>query len=273
MNHYQINMKIDKEHILNEVIKIASKAGEFIRHEGANFDRSKIQEKGKNNLVSYVDYEAERLIAQTLKFILPDAGFITEEDTETGKADDYNWVIDPLDGTTNFLHGLAPYSVSIALLYKDKPVLGVVYEVNRDECFYATDEGKAYLNRKEISISSIDKFQDGLYITGYPYKVYDNLENFFKVMDHFMKNTHGLRRSGSAAADLCYVASGRVEGFFESGLNPWDVAAGALIVQRAGGVVTDFKGKEKYLYGKELIASGAVHKDMLDVIQKHYTKN
>lgn len=265
-------MEIDKEHILNEVIKIARKAGEFIRHEGSHFDRSKIQEKGKNNLVSYVDFQAEKLIVQTLKFTMPDAGFITEEDTETGKSDEFNWVIDPLDGTTNFLHGLAPYSVSIALLYKEKPILGVVYEVNRDECFYATDEGKAHLNRKEISISPVDKFDEGLFITGYPYRSYDNLENFFKIMDHFMRNTHGLRRSGSAAADLCYVASGRAEGFFESGLNPWDVAAGALIVERAGGVVTDFSGGKNYLYGKELIAGGIVQKDMMDVIKKYYNK-
>jgi len=263
-------MQIDKGHILNEVIKIATKAGEFIRHEGANFDRSKIQEKSVNNLVSYVDLEAERLIVQTLKFTLPQAGFITEEDTETERSDEYNWIIDPLDGTTNFLHGLAPYTVSIALNYKEETILGVVYEVTRDECFYAVKDGKAYLNRRQIQVSPIKKFEDGLYITGYPYRQFDKQEQFFNTLDHFMKNTHGLRRLGSAAADLSYVAAGRAEGFFESNLNPWDIAAGALIVKEAGGKVTDYEGGEDYLFGKEIVAGGHVHRDVLEVIQKFY---
>ena len=137
-------MKIDLQHTLNEVVKIAKRAGAFIRHEGETFDRSKIQEKGLNNLVSYVDMEAEKMIVQTLKFTLPEAGFITEEGTETERAEKYNWVVDPLDGTTNFMHGLPPYSVSIALLEKDEPVLGVVYIINSDECFHAYKGGGAF---------------------------------------------------------------------------------------------------------------------------------
>lgn len=262
--------QIDKNHVLNEVIKIARRAGDFIRHEGAHFDRTKIEEKNLNDLVSYVDREAEKIIVQTLKFTLPAAGFITEEGTETESSEEFNWVVDPLDGTTNFLHGLAPHCVSIALMYKEKVVLGVVYEITRDECFYATDEGKAYLNRKEIQVSPVNKFEEGLYITGFPYREFDKVESFLGAMEYFMKNTHGLRRTGSAAADLAFVAAGRCEGFFESGLKPWDAAAGVLILQQAGGTITDFSGGEDYIFGGTLIAGNAVQPKMVEALKKFY---
>jgi myo-inositol-1(or 4)-monophosphatase len=263
-------MKIDLQHTLNEVVKIARRAGEFIRHEGANFDRSKIREKGLNNLVSYVDMEAEKMIVQTLKFILPEAGFITEEGTETGKAEVYNWVIDPLDGTTNFMHGLPPYSVSIALIEKNEPIIGVVYIISSDECYHTYKGGGAYCDREKIQVSGVKKFKDGLYITGMPYTSFNNLEQYWKIFGHFMKHTHGIRRLGSAAADLAYVASGRAEGFFEHGLNPWDVAAGALLVQEAGGLITDYKGGKNYLFGNEIIAGCATQPEMHKVISKYW---
>ena len=262
---------IDKEHVLNEVIKIAQRTGQFIRHEGENFDRSKIEEKSLNNLVSYVDLEAEKMIVQTLKFTIPDSGFITEEGTATEKAPEFNWVVDPLDGTTNFLHGISPFSVSIALMQYEKVIAAVVYEITRDECFHATDESPAFLNRKEIIASPVEKFKDGLYITGFPYREFSNIDQFSGTMKYFVQNTHGLRRTGSAAADLAYVACGRVEGFFEIGLNPWDVAAGALLIERAGGKVTDYAGKSDHLFGSQIIASnGHVHDGMLAAIKKFY---
>lgn len=263
-------MSIDLQHTLNEVVKIARRAGEFIRHEGERFDRSKIQEKGLNNLVSYVDMEAEKMIVQTLKFTLPDAGFITEEGTESGKADVYNWVIDPLDGTTNFMHGLPPYSVSLALLENDEPVLGVVYVINSDECFHAIKGGGAFCDREQIHVSDVKEFKDGLYITGIPYTVFDKLDQFWELFGYFTKNSHGVRRLGSAAADLAYVAAGKAEGFFEDGLNPWDVAAGALIVKEAGGIVTDYTGGENWLYGNQIIAGTAVQPEMIKVINKFW---
>lgn len=264
-------MELDKEHVMNEVIKIARRAGDFIRHEGAGFDRDKIEEKSLNNLVSYVDLEAEKMIVQTLKFTLPDAGFITEEGTATERSEEFNWVVDPLDGTTNFLHGLAPYSVSIALMHKQKVIIGVVYEINRDECFYAFEGGKAFLNRKPIQVSPVKKFEEGLYITGFPYREFDKVKNFIGSMEYFMKHTHGLRRSGSAAADLAYVACGRCEGFYETGLNAWDVAAGALIIREAGGKVTDFSGGEDYLFGSTIVAGNAdVQQQMVDALKKFY---
>lgn len=265
-------MKIDLQHTLNEVVKIARRTGEFIRHEGQNFDRSKIQEKGLNNLVSYVDMEAEKMIVQTLKFTLPEAGFITEEGTETEKAEVYNWVVDPLDGTTNFMHGLPPYSVSIALLEKNEPILGAVYVINSDECFYAFKGGGAFCDRKKIEVSNVKTFKDGLYITGIPYTAFEKLDDFWDIFGYFTKNTHGIRRLGSAAADLAYVSCGRAEGFFEHGLNSWDVAAGALILQEAGGIVTDYKGGDNYLFGNEIIAGTHVQPEMLKVITKYWEK-
>lgn len=265
-------MKIDLEHTLNEVVKIAKRAGEFIRHEGQKFDRSKIQEKGLNNLVSYVDMEAEKMIVQTLKFTFPDAGFITEEGTETEKAKMYNWVIDPLDGTTNFMHGLPPYSVSIALLKNDKPVLGVVYIITSDECYHAIKGGGAFCNRKKIKVSEVTDFKDGLFITGMPYTDFGKLEQYWKIFGHFMKNTHGIRRLGSAAADLAYVASGKSEGFFEHGLQSYDVAAAVLLVLEAGGIITDYKGGDNYIFGNEIIAGCAVQPEMYKVITTYWNK-
>lgn len=263
-------MKVDLQHIANEVIKIAQRTGEFIRFEGEKFDRSKIQEKGLNNLVSYVDMEAEKMIVQTLKFTLPEAGFVTEEGTETEKAEQYNWIVDPLDGTTNFMHGLPPYSVSIALTEYDKPVLGVVYIINSDECFHAVKGEGAFCNRKKIEISNVTDFKDGLYITGIPYTAFEKLEQYWQIFGHFTKNTHGVRRFGSAAADLAYVAAGRSEGFFEDGLNSWDVAAGALLVTEAGGQITDYAGGNDYIFGKGIIAGGATQPEMYKVISKYW---
>lgn len=265
-------MNIDLQHIANEVIKIAQRTGEFIRFEGQKFDRSKIQEKGLNNLVSYVDMEAEKMIVQTLKFTLPEAGFITEEGTETGKAEQYNWIVDPLDGTTNFMHGLPPYSVSIALAENDVPVLGVVYIINSDECYHAIKGGGSFCNREKIEISTVTDFKDGLFITGIPYTAFEKLEQYWKIFGHFSKNSHGVRRFGSAAADLAYVACGKSEGFFEDGLNPWDVAAGALLVLEAGGKITDYDGGEDYVFGKGIIAGCDVQPEMYKVISKFWNQ-
>ena len=231
-----------------------------------------LRKKVKNNLVSYVDKNAEKMIIQTLKFVLQEAGFIAEEGTESERAKEYNWVIDPLDGTSNFMHGLRIYCVSIALLKNDEPILGVVYEINNDECFHAIKGGKAFLNRKPISVSGIKEFKDGLYITGLPYTNFDRLDDYFKIFEHFIKNTHGIRRLGSAAADIAYVACGRSEGFFESGLHPWDVAAAALILQEAGGIVTDYKGGKDYIFGREIIAGNTVQPKMLEVISSYWFK-
>jgi myo-inositol-1(or 4)-monophosphatase len=179
-------------------------------------------------------------------------------------------VIDPLDGTTNFMHGLPPYSISIALMDEQELILGVILEITTNTCYYAQKEGKAYCDGEEIRVSEIREFKDGLYITGYPYRDFSKIENFNRLMYHFLAHSHGLRRFGSAAVDLAYVACGKSEGFFEFFLNPWDVAAGALIVKRAGGIVTDFKGGNDYIFGKEVIAGNFVQPEMQKLINSYW---
>jgi len=254
-----------------QVIELCVEVGNFIRKENENFDRSKIEQKGSfSNLVSYVDKEAERRLVGALEKILPGSGFIGEEGTETKGTNEYQWIIDPLDGTTNFLHGLPIFAISIGLLRKDKTVLGIVYEVSHQECFHAIEGGQAYCNDKVISISPIKTLNESLLATGFPYYHTEKKENYLEIIRIFLEQTHGIRRLGSAAIDLAYVACGRMEGFFEYNLKPWDVAGGAFILQQAGGIVTDFSGGDNYLFGGELCAAGHVHAEMLKVIKEKW---
>ncbi|HEX2394558.1 MAG TPA: inositol monophosphatase family protein, partial [Bacteroidales bacterium] len=193
-----------------------------------------------------------------------DAGYVAEEGTNKTKGDKYNWVIDPLDGTTNFIHGAPPVAVSIALVEDRLPVVGVVYEIWNKEAFYSWKGGHSYLNGKEIRVSDTGLFKNSLIAVGFPYNDMNQLQRFLKSMEYFFLNTHGVRRLGSAATDLAYVACGRYDGFFEYNLSPWDVAAGALIVENAGGRVTDFSGGDKYVFGREIVASNtAIHSDFV----------
>lgn len=246
---------MDLQHLCEDVCNLAKKTGKFLRTEITKVSAADIETKGLHDFVTYVDKTSEKAILEELQKLLPEAGFIAEEKTITMKSEKYNWIVDPLDGTTNFIHGVPCYSVSIALTEGDEIILGVVYEVNLDECFYAFKGGKAYLNGNEISVSDKQKVSDALVATGFPYYDYSDLERYMKLFTYFLRNSHGIRRLGSAAVDLAYVACGRFEAFFEYGLNPWDVAAGAFIVQQAGGKVCDFKGGQNYIFGKEIAAS------------------
>jgi len=253
--------------LLEKTILVAKEAGAFIRRERQNFDLNNVEHKGFNDLVSYVDKEAEKIVVNGLKAILPEAGFITEEGTENKQGEEYNWIVDPLDGTTNFVHGIPVFSVSIALMRKKEIILGVVYEVNNNECFYATKGGGAYCNDTRISVSDAPDLASSLVATGFPYYDFNHVDIYLAVLKKIMRNSHGIRRIGSAAVDLCYVASGRVEGFFEYNLNSYDVAGGVIIVQEAGGKVTDFKGGDNYVFGKEIIASNSkTHEELLGEI-------
>jgi myo-inositol-1(or 4)-monophosphatase len=202
-----------------------------------------------------------------LSEIIPGAGFIAEEGTDSEGTNEYKWIIDPLDGTTNFLHGLPIFAISIGLTRKDQPVLGVVYEVSHKECFHAIEGGKAYCNEKEIHVSRVQSLNESLLATGFPYYHTEKKENYLEIIRIFLEQTHGIRRLGSAAIDLAYVACGRMEGFFEYNLKPWDVAGGAFILQQAGGKVTDFSGGNNFLFGGELCAAGGVQGEMLKVIK------
>ena len=259
------------ELISNQVVEVSREVGEFIRQERKNFDHGRVEQKnGFNDLVSYVDKEAEEKFVNALSKIVPQAGFIAEEGTAE-PAEKYNWVIDPIDGTTNFLHNLPIYSTSVALVKKQELLSGVVYEINADECFHAHKEGNAYLNGNIIKVSQINNLKESLLATGFPYHGELQMDKFMAMFQHFMANSHGVRRLGSAAVDLVYVACGLLEGFYEFNLNPWDIAAGALIVKQAGGEVTDFSGTDNYLFTGEIFASNhQIHDETLKVLKQFW---
>lgn len=261
---------IDLSVITASIVTIARETGGFIRSEAEGFSLEEVELKGKSDLVSYVDRETEKMLVTALQALLPEAGFITEENTVDQDRKEYTWIIDPLDGTTNFVHGLPTYAISIGLIHLDQVVAGVVYEVNRDEAFYAWKNGGAYLNGKPIHVTKAARIEDSLFATGFPYYNFEKLEEYLAILNELMKGAHGLRRVGSAATDMAYVACGRYEAFFEYNLNSYDIAAGVILVQEAGGVVTDFSGGDDYLFGRHLIAAGPVHPELLSVIKEHW---
>ena len=195
-------------------IKVIKEVAGFIRDEARDFNKKKVEHKGFNDLVSYVDKQAEKLLVEGLTEVMPDAGFITEEGTSSKEGEEYNWIIDPLDGTTNFVHGIPTYSVSVALQKNDEIILGIVYEINHDECFHAVADGPAYLNEQKIEVSQGVDLSASLIATGFPYNNFDKVDGYLAILKDIMQKSHGLRRIGSAAVDLAYVACGRFEGFF-----------------------------------------------------------
>jgi len=259
-----------KKDITQEVIMLVKEVGEFIRHERTVFTPEVVEEKAFNNLVSYVDKEAERRLIKGLSGIVADAGFLAEEGTTEDTDSEWKWIIDPLDGTTNFVHDIPAYSISVALAHLDDIFFGVVYEITRDECYHAIKGKGAFLNGNPIKISQVDKLEGSLIATGFPYYDFGKMDYYLSILNTVMQKTHGVRRIGSAAVDLAYTACGRFEGFFEYNLNPWDVAAGILLVQEAGGTVTDFSGKNNSLFGREILAAGPTHPLLLDLIQKDW---
>jgi len=256
-----------------ETEKAAIEAGNFIRKEAEVFDINRTERKGLNDFVSYVDKGAEKLLVERLSMILPDAGFITEEGTSTKMGVRYCWVIDPLDGTTNFLHGFYPYAVSIGLMEYDEVIAGVVYEVGKNETFTAFKDGGARMNGQPIHVSKITTLADSLIATGLPYSDFLRLDPYMESLTYLCRHSQGIRRLGSAATDLAYVACGRFEGFYEYGLHTWDVAAGMLLVREAGGKVSDFSGYEKDLEGDEIVAaSSLVFAELLESVSRYIHK-
>ena len=256
-------MSLTLQQLTEATCKTARSAGKFMAEERKSFDASKIETKGLHDLVSYVDKESEKRIIAELQILLPESGFIGEEGTSDIHGERYNWVIDPLDGTTNYIQGLPIYAVSIGLLDGKELVVGVVYEVGHDECFYAWKNGGAYLNGEQIHVSNRSDIHDALLATGFPYNDFSKLDIYMEMLKWTMTNARGVRRLGSAATDLAYVACGRFEAFWEYDLKPWDVAAGAVIVKEAGGTVTDYKGGNDFLWGKEIIATNGLLEEMI----------
>ncbi|SHI42088.1 myo-inositol-1(or 4)-monophosphatase [Hymenobacter daecheongensis DSM 21074] len=257
----------------HQVADVARRAGQFIRQEAATFDRGRIQHKGLHDMVSYVDQEAEKMLVAGLRELLPQAGFITEEGTTgadsqaTSVGTALTWIIDPLDGTTNFIHGLPCYSVSVALMEGPELVIGVVYEVNLDECFRAVRGGGAFCNEQPIRVSAAPALSQSLIATGFPYSNFHRVDDYLSILKQFMSSTNGIRRVGSAAVDLAWTAAGRFDGYFEFNINSYDVAAGILLVREAGGHVTQFLHDGDPIFGREVLASnGTLHAEMQGVI-------
>ena len=262
---------MDYELLCAKVVAATRLTGNFIRKESLNFNADSIEFKGLNDLVSYVDKQAEKQLVKNLSKILPEAGFTTEEDTINTKGEIFDWIIDPLDGTTNFIHGIPTYAISIALYEHGQPIIGVVYEINRGEMFSAYKGGGAFLNNKPIHVSKRTSLSESLLATGFPYYQFDKQPQYMQLFSNLMQKCHGLRRIGSAAVDLAYVACGRFDAFFEYNLNSWDVAAGAFLVQEAGGTVMNFKGGQEFLETREILAgNGLIQNEILELMEQHF---
>ncbi|NQY08345.1 MAG: inositol monophosphatase [Flavobacteriales bacterium] len=261
---------MDLKLLSKQVSDLSKEVGKLILAERQGFNSTNIETKGKNDFVTHVDKMAEEAIIKSLKGFLPEAGIIAEESGKDEK-EHFNWIIDPLDGTTNFIHGIPTFCVSIALKHDSEIVLGVVYEINGDECFSAIKDGGSFLNGEKISVTNTKQLPNALIATGFPYTKFDLIEPYMATFKEMVEKSRGVRRLGSAAADLAYVACGRFDGFFEYGLNAWDVAAGSLIVIEAGGMVTDFKESTNYLWGGEIIATNnKTHLETSKIISSHF---
>ena len=261
----------DLEVLCRQVCDLARETGAFIRQEVDQLHHTQVETKSLHNFVTYVDKTAEEMLVSRLQILLPGAGFIAEENTIEKEDHEYQWIVDPLDGTTNFIHGIPVFSISIALMKERDILLGVVYEINQNECFWAVKGKGAFLNGEPISVTQAPTIHHSLLATGFPYYDYSRLEKYMKLFTWCLRNSHGVRRLGSAAVDLVYVACGRFDGFFEYSLSPWDVAAGALIVREAGGKVSDFSGGDNPVFGREIIATNAlIFDELLEKVQEAF---
>jgi myo-inositol-1(or 4)-monophosphatase len=247
-------------------IRAARKAGLLLKRRLGQ--KRQIRYKGAVNLVTEMDFLAERTIVSQIRQRYPDHGFLAEEKTHLQGSSPYRWVIDPLDGTTNYAHSFPVFSVSIALQKERDVILGVVYDPTREELFVAKKGKGARLNGKKIHVSSTPKLAECLLATGFPYDIRESAADNFDHFRNFALRAHAVRRAGSAALDLCYVAAGRFDGFWEMKLGPWDMAAGTLMVSEAGGQVTDFLGNPIALDGRHVLASnGKIHREMIKILK------
>lgn len=261
--------------MLNTAVKAARRAGAIINRGSLDIDRLNVRSKRENDFVSEVDHMAEQAIIQTLLEAYPRHAILAEESgtsPSTGADSEYQWIIDPLDGTTNFLHGVPQYAVSIALLHRGQLSQAVVYDPARNDLYTASRGRGAFLNERRIRVSRRDRLQGSLIGTGFPYRDFTHLDAYMGMFRDLVQKTAGLRRPGSASLDLAWVAAGRMDGFFEIGLSPWDIAAGCLLILEAGGLVSDFAGEENYLQSGHVVAgSPKVFVQLLQALQPHVT--
>ena len=256
---------------LDAAIRAAREAGRHIQKRAENLGDLQIRKKGLNDLVTEVDEAAQRIIIRILEETFPTYEVLAEEgdmDVSERRAEGYRWIIDPIDGTTNFAHGVPPYSVSIGLQLVEEIVVGVVLDVSRNELFTAVRGNGLRVNGAPGSVSMTDTLSESLITTGFPYRSIGHIDLYLQVLGQFITKSRGLRRPGSAAIDLAYVASGRFEGFFETGLLPWDVAAGLLLVEEGGGRVTDYRDRQNPVFAEQLLATnGNIHVEMLELVK------
>jgi len=257
-------MNMDK--IIQAAREAALKAGRMLRE---NIGKSiEISYKGTVDLVTNFDTQAQRVIFDHLSSCFPDHDYLAEEGLSQNKGAEFRWIIDPLDGTTNYAHQFPVFTVSIALEREGEVVLGLIYDPMREEMFSAVKGKGSFLNGEGIRVSAVDDLNKSLLATGFPYDIRASKVNNITHFNNFLTRVQGIRRCGSAAMDLCYVASGRFDGFWELKLSPWDMAAGALIVQEAGGLISDFQNGEFTIYGAEILASnGLIHQQIVEVLQ------
>ena len=265
-------MSLNLHPMINVAVKAARAAGSIINRAALDIESVRISQKKANDFVTEVDHAAEKAIIETLLTAYPGHGIWAEESgREHGAKDsEHVWIIDPLDGTTNFIHGLPVYCVSIALAVKGKVEQAVVYDPTRNDLFTATKGRGAYLNDRRLRVSKRTQLKDSLISTGFPFREGDNFSQYLTMMGDVMKRTAGLRRPGAAALDLAYVAAGYTEGFFETGLQPWDVAAGSLLVTEAGGLVGNFTGEADFLEQNECLAgTPKVYGQLVSILGKY----
>jgi len=263
-----IYLGLKKDNMIRDIISISHEAGEIVREGfGKNFG---IEFKtNEANLVTDIDKASEKHIKEFIKKKYPSHGILAEEGGETAGDSEYLWVIDPIDGTTNFAHGLPIFSISIGLQWKGKTIAGVVYDVMQDITYTAESGGGAYADSQRITVSKNDNLAHSVLVTGFPYNISENPENALEKFTALTRASRGIRRLGSAAIDFCYVARGVFDGFWEVYLNPWDICAGKLIVEEAGGMVTGFNGEEINIYTKRILATnGLIHNRMIEFLRK-----
>jgi myo-inositol-1(or 4)-monophosphatase len=259
------------EKILNDVLPVVESTAMFIRSHTGKVADEEIEIKSRNSLVSFVDKQAEKELVNGLSRIIPGAGFITEEGTTDQRISEYTWIVDPLDGTTNFLHQIPFYSISVGLQHHNELVLGIVFDVVQREAYYAWKGGGAWCNGRQIHTSDCKTIADAVVVTGFPYTARNVVPQLIHVFEYFVKNATALRRLGSAALDLAYVAGGRLDIYYETSLNAWDIAAGILLVREAGGQVSDFHGKDSMMKSGQILAvAPAIYPEVLREMQRLY---
>lgn len=260
MDHFQLD---------KEIQELLRKVGKYIHDEFKHFDFDRVAYKAAHNPFTDVDVAADKMLKQVCSQLIPESGFINEELGSQDLDSEYRWIIDPIDGTVNFMHGVPHFCISVALQHNEETVMGHIYQPVSDEMYVAMKGRGATLNGVPIQTSKRHSLETSVVATGFPYGSPDWIDNFLDKVYQVIKKVQGFRRMGSAALDLCYVASGRLDAFFEYQLNPWDVAAGALIVEEAGGKVSDFKGGNDYIFGGQVVSSnGTVHQELMNTLQK-----